>query len=143
MMAQVDGAVLAALALHLGAGDLADLGTTAPAGALAVSMGTEAVLTFFLMFVITSVATDGRKVGQMAGLDIGGTVCMGALMGGPISGASMNPPRSLGSALISGSLDHLWIYLFMPVVGAVAGARTYAWIQSCQDEPRDGATGCC
>ena len=67
----------------------------------------EAILTFFLMLVITAVATDVRAVGQAAALAIGGTVALGALVGGPISGASMNPARSIGPAIVSGDLRPL------------------------------------
>ena len=71
----------------------------------------ETVLTVFLMFVIMAVATDTRAVGEAAAIAVGGTVGLDALFGGPISGASMNPARSLGPALVSGDLHALWIYL--------------------------------
>ena len=77
------------------------------------------------MLVITAVATDIRAVGQAAALAIGGTVALGALVGGPISGASMNPARSIGPAIVSGDLVHLWIYVAAPIVGAVAGSLAY------------------
>ena len=79
----------------------------------------ETVLTVFLMFVIMAVATDTRAVGEAAAIAIGGTVGLDALFGGPISGASMNPARSLGPALVSGELHALWIYLAAPFLGAV------------------------
>ena len=69
------------------------------------------MLTFFLMFVIMAVATDTRAVGEAAAIAIGGTVGLDAMFGGPITGASMNPARSLGPALVSGDLHALWIYL--------------------------------
>ena len=72
------------------------------------------VLTAFLMFVIMAVATDTRAVGAAAAIAIGGTVGLDALFGGPITGASMNPARSLGPALVSGELHDLWIYLTGP-----------------------------
>ena len=74
----------------------------------------EAVLTAFLMFVIMAVATDTRAVGAGAAIAIGGTVGLDALFGGPITGASMNPARSLGPALVSGELHDLWIYIAGP-----------------------------
>ena len=77
------------------------------------------------MLVITAVATDIRAVGQAAALAIGGTVALGALVGGPVSGASMNPARSIGPALVSGDPAHLWLYVAAPVLGAVGGALVY------------------
>ena len=76
------------------------------------------MLTVFLMFVIMAVATDTRAVGEAAAIAVGGTVGLDALFGGPISGASMNPARSLGPALVSGDLHSLWIYLMAPFLGA-------------------------
>ncbi len=77
------------------------------------------------MLVITAVATDARAVGQAAAIAIGGTVALGALVGGPISGASMNPARSLGPALVSGEQADLWIYLMAPIIGASLAALAY------------------
>ncbi len=102
----------------------------------------EVVLTFFLMFVITSVATDARAEGAMAGLAIGGTVAMAALFGGPVSGASMNPARSLGPAVVGGNLEPIAVYIFAPVVGAALGALTYSWLQRCRGTGGPGV-GCC
>jgi MIP family channel proteins len=128
--AQVAGAVLAALALRLLLGDGADLGVTQPSGSDLQSFGWEIVLTFFLMLVITSVATDTRAVGEAAALAIGGTVGLCALFGGPISGASMNPARSLGPAVVSGDLTAVWIYLTAPVIGAVIAVLVYGVLRS-------------
>ena len=72
------------------------------------------------MFVIIAVATDTRAVGEAAAIAIGGTVGLDAMFGGPISGASMNPARSLGPAIAAGDLTSLWIYLAAPLLGAVA-----------------------
>ena len=123
--AQVAGAVLAAAFLRLSLGDGASVGVTQPSGSVVQAFAWELVLTAMLMLVITSVATDARAVGQAAAIAIGGTVGLGALVGGPISGASMNPARSLGPALVSGDLTDLWIYLAAPVVGAAIAALTY------------------
>lgn len=102
--AQVVGATLAAATLRLLLGDVAHLGATLPTGSGGAwqSFVLEALLTFFLMFVIMAMATDTRAVGQAAALAIGATVGLEALFAGPISGASMNPARSLGPALVSG-----------------------------------------
>jgi glycerol uptake facilitator-like aquaporin len=89
----------------------------------------EIILTFFLMFVITAVATDARAVGQAAAIAIGATVGLEALFAGPISGASMNTARSLAPALVSGELTALWIYIVAPPLGAVAGALVYDFVR--------------
>lgn len=138
---QCVAAIAAAFLLRVVLGDVAQIGATAPAGSLAQSFALEVVLTSFLMFVITAVATDARAVGAMAGWAIGGTVCLGSMFGGPISGASMNPARSLGPALASAQLDSLWLYVAAPAIGAVLGAVAYQLVQ-CGDSSKDAA-GCC
>jgi glycerol uptake facilitator-like aquaporin len=132
-LAQLTGAVAAALVLRALFGNVAHLGATLPAGGDGQSLGLEMVLTFFLMFVIMAVATDARAVGQAAALAIGGTVLLDAMFGGPISGASMNPARSLGPALVSGTPSHLWIYIVGPLAGALVGAFTYELVRG--EEP--------
>ena len=89
------------------------------------------------MFVITSVATDTRAVGEAAAIAIGGTVALAALVGGPISGASLNPARSLGPALAAGELGSLWIDLTAPVCGAAAGALAYQLLRRETDVSRE------
>jgi MIP family channel proteins len=89
----------------------------------------EGILTFFLMFVIIAVATDTRAEGTMAGAAIGATVMLGAFVGGPVTGASMNPARSLAPAIVQGRLDVLWIYIVGPMLGAVFAALLYSWIR--------------
>jgi MIP family channel proteins len=128
-VAQVAGATLGALALRVTLGADADLGVTQPSGSELQALAWEALLTFFLMLVITAVATDTRAVGEAAALAIGGTVALGALVGGPISGASMNPARSIGPALVSGELDAPWIYLVGPAIGAIAAALVYRFLR--------------
>jgi len=136
-------AISACLVLKLILGGAGDYGATVPTLALESAFAMELILSFFLMFVITAVATDSRAEGAMAGLAIGGTVALAALFGGPVSGASMNPARSLGPALFSGHLDILWIYLFAPVLGAVLGARVYRWVQCNTSQEAVDAEGCC
>ena len=119
--AQIIGATAGAVVLRLTLGPAVDLGVTVPSGSDLQALVWEAILTFFLMLVITAVATDVRAVGQAAALAIGGTVALGSLVGGPISGASMNPARSIGPAIVSGDVTGLWIYLVGPVIGAVGG----------------------
>ena len=125
--AQLSGAILAAGCLRLLFGDAAHLGATIPAGSGGAwqSFELEALLTFFLMFVIMAMATDTRAVGQAAALAIGATVGLEALFAGPISGASMNPARSLGPALMGWTWTDQWVYVLAPLLGAVAGAYVY------------------
>jgi aquaporin NIP len=127
--AQLAGAVLAAAILRGSLGNVAHVGATLPSGSQAQSFLWELVLTFFLMFVIMAVATDTRAVGEAAAIAIGGTVGLDAMFGGPISGASMNPARSIGPAFVSGSLHALWLYLLAPLVGAALGALIYQFVR--------------
>jgi MIP family channel proteins len=128
--AQVAGALAAAALLRSSLGDVADVGATLPSGSQAQSFLWEVVLTAFLMLVIMAVATDTRAIGEAAAIAIGGTVGLDALVGGPISGASMNPARSLGPALVSGELHALWVYVTAPLAGAALGALGYQWLRS-------------
>jgi glycerol uptake facilitator-like aquaporin len=130
-LAQCSGAILAAGCLRLLLGNVANLGATVPMGSGGAwqSFGLEALLTFFLMFVIMAMATDTRAVGQAAALAIGSTVGLEALFAGPISGASMNPARSLAPALVSGTWTALWVYLVAPLVGGIVGALVYRWLR--------------
>ncbi len=94
------------------------LGATLPVGSWQQSFVLEILLTFFLMFVIINVAEGSKEKGLLAGITIGATVGLEALFAGPISGASMNPARSLGPALVSGQWQFLWLYIAAPVIGA-------------------------
>jgi MIP family channel proteins len=133
-LAQLLGAILAAFCLRLLFGNVAHLGATLPSGGAWQSFGLEVILTFFLMFVIMAMATDTRAVGQAAALAIGSTVALEALFAGPICGASMNPARSLGPALVSGIWTDQWVYLVAPLIGAVAGALVYRLLREA-DQP--------
>lgn len=137
--AQAAGALAAALLLRASLGDVAGVGATLPAGSQGQSFLWETVLTFFLMFVIMAVATDTRAVGEAAAIAIGGTVGLDALFGGPISGASMNPARSLGPALVSGNAEALWLYLTAPLLGAALGAVAYQLVRGDQPSPAEVA----
>ena len=128
-LAQGVGALWAALLLRLLLGNVAHVGATLPAGSVWQAFGFESILTFFLMFVIMAVATDSRAIGQAAALAIGATVGLEALFAGPISGASMNPARSLAPALISSTWTAQWIYLVAPLLGATLAALTYRWLR--------------
>jgi aquaporin NIP len=135
IVAQCLGAVLGALTLRLLIGDVAALGATLPSGRVEQSFGLEVLLSAVLMFVIISVATDTKALGAPAALAIGFTVALDALWGGPISGASMNPARSFGPAMIAGIWTDQWIYWIAPILGAVLGALGYQVIR----EPRKNA----
>ena len=127
--AQLVGALAAAALLRGSLGNIAHVGATLPSGSQGQSFLWELVLTFFLMFVIMAVATDTRAVGEAAAIAIGGTVGLDAMFGGPISGASMNPARSIGPAFISGDLHALCIYLLAPILGATVGAFAYQFVR--------------
>ena len=102
----------------------------------------EVILSFALMFVIMSVATDSRAVGELAGIAIGSTVALCAAVGGPLTKASMNPARSFAPALFAGDLSQFWLYLLAPIIGAILGAKTYDWIR-CHKESGHDDQGCC
>jgi MIP family channel proteins len=136
-LAQFVGAVTAAAILRGALGNIAHVGATLPSGSQAQSFLWELVLTFFLMFVIMAVATDTRAVGEASAIAIGGTIGLDAMFGGPISGASMNPARSLGPALVAGNLHALWLYILAPLIGAALGALAYQFVRGEQTRPAE------
>ena len=97
------------------------LGTTDPAGSAIQSFVLELILTAILMFAILSVSTGGAEKGITAGIVVGAVIGLEAMFAGPICGASMNPARSLGPAVVSGHFTYLWIYLLAPAIGACIG----------------------
>jgi MIP family channel proteins len=136
--AQLAGAAAAAFVLLAAwPAKPAALGATVPSVGIGTALLYEVVLSAFLMFVIVAVATDTRAVGAAAAIAIGGTVGLDALFGGPITGASMNPARSFGPALASGTWSDFWIYLVGPVVGAALGALAYQLVRG--EHPRAAA----
>ena len=104
-------------------------GATSPTVSFFQALSWEVILTFFLMFVIVAVATDTKAVGTMAGAAIGATVMLAAWVGGPVTGASMNPARSLAPGVFEGRLDVMWIYFVGPCLGAVLAALFYEAIR--------------
>lgn len=102
------------------------LGSTLPTGSPMQSFILEFILTFILMFVILHVAKGSKEQGMFAGIAIGGVVLLEAMFAGPICGASMNPIRSIAPAIISGHLEHLWVYIFAPISGALLSIG--AWV---------------
>ena len=128
------GALLASFTLRLMFPTNPTLGATRPAGGALQSFVLEAVLTFLLMFVILSVSTGSKEKGILAGVAVGSVIALEALFAGPISGASMNPARSLAPALVSFRLGSLWIYLAAPVLGACTAVLACRCVQE---------SGCC
>ena len=130
VFAQVVGATAGALTLLAVWTDKpAKLGATLPSVGAGSAVAYEVVLTAFLMFVIMAVATDTRAVGAGAAIAIGGTIGLDALFGGAVTGASMNPARSFGPALVAGEWHDLWIYLVGPIAGAALGAFAYQLVR--------------
>ncbi len=122
ILAQCVGAILACILLRVLFWNNEYLGSTLPAGPWWQSFVLEVVLTFILMYVILNVSTGAKEKGIMAGAAIGGVVGFEAMFAGPICGASMNPARSLGPALVSGEFVYVWMYLLAPVLGALLAA---------------------
>lgn len=136
--AQLLGAISASMLLRLLFPANETLGTTLPAGDWSQSFVLEVVLTFFLMLTILSVSIGGKEKGITAGMAIGAVVGLEAMFAGPICGASMNPARSLAPALVSGHLDHLWIYLAAPTLGALLAIPACI----CVHDPNCCGSGC-
>ena len=134
IVSQSAGAVAASGIVRLLFPDNRLLGATQPAGAALQSFVLEFLLTALLMFVILGVSTGAREKGITAGIVVGSVIALEAMFAGPISGASMNPARSLGPALVSGQIANLWVYLTAPVIGAGFGVLCCRCIR----EP-----GCC
>lgn len=121
VLAQCVGAVVASGTLQVMFPGHSTLGATLPAGTATQSWAMEFVLTLMLMVVVLSVATGAKEKGLLAGVAVGSVIALEAMFAGPVSGASMNPVRSLAPAIISGRLEHLWVYVTAPVAGALAG----------------------
>lgn len=139
-VAQISGGIAASAVLgSLFGRTTGNLGATLPFAGQAPSLIIEIFIGFILMFVVVSVATDTRAIGEFAALAIGGTVATLALFAGPISGASLNPARSIGPALISGQIADLWIYLVGPPLGFVLGALVYQFLK--EGRPRQPEIG--
>lgn len=134
ILSQCVGAVLASILLRLLFPQHSTLGATIPTGPVIQSFVLELVLTWILMLVILSVSAGAKEKGLVAGIAVGSVIALEALFAGPISGASMNPARSLAPALASNHLEHLWIYLAAPIIGALLAVPTCKCVQE---------KGCC
>ncbi|MBA3314430.1 MAG: aquaporin [Planctomycetota bacterium] len=130
LTSQFVGAMLASLLLRVLFPDHPTLGATLPVGPETRSFVLETVLTALLMFVILAVSAGPKEKGLMAGIAVGGVIAFEALFAGSISGASMNPMRSLAPALVSGHLESVWVYLTAPVIGAAIGLLCFRVTQS-------------
>ncbi len=117
IISQIAGAISASLIVYLLFSTHQTLGATLPAGSWTQSFILEVILTFILMFTIINIATGSKEKKIMAGVAIGAVVGLGSLFAGPISGASMNPARSLAPAIVSGNIADVWIYILAPLVG--------------------------
>lgn len=119
------GAFIASMTLKLLFPANDTLGSTLPTGSPTQSFILEFILTFILMFVILHVAKGSKEQGMFAGIAIGGVVLLEAMFAGPICGASMNPIRSIAPAIMSGHLEHLWVYIFAPILGAILAVGSW------------------
>lgn len=127
--AQLVGGILASLTLYYLLGPAANMGATLPAGSVEQSLALEVILTFILMAIIMSLSLEPRIAGPVTALAIGGTVGLEAIFAGPISGASMNPARSLAPALVGWEWYGHWAYWVGPITGAALGAATICWLK--------------
>jgi len=134
IISQVAGGITASGLLRLLFPQSKFLGATLPAGSALQSFILEFVLTFILMLTILNVSTGAKEKGITAGIAVGAIIGLEAMFAGPICGASMNPARSLAPALVSAHLEHLWLYLIAPPLGAAAAM----FACRCIREP-----GCC
>jgi aquaporin Z len=105
-----------------------NLGTTLPAGSWQQSFVLEIILTYFLMLVIIFVSQN-KKTTHMTGMAVGAVVMLEAIFAGPITGASMNPARSIAPAIVSGNTAHLWLYIVAPIIGAILAAFTWKYME--------------
>ncbi len=136
------GAIIGAALLKFLFPSHTTLGATLPSVPLFKALITEIIFSFALMFIILNVSTGHKEKGIMAGVAVGGTIVFAALVGGPISGASLNPARSLGPALLSGSLADFWIYILGPCVGTYLAHPFCSIIQGneCCEQPNEEQT---
>ena len=131
LTAQTMGAFLAILVLWLLFPESSSFGHTYPAEGFAPYKAFifELFLTFFLMLVILNVSIGSKEIGSMAAIAVGGVILLEAMFAGPMTKASMNPARSLAPAFVSGNLEHLWLYLTAPIIGAILAVFCHKTIQ--------------
>ena len=140
ILSQCSGALLASLLLRALFGNRADMGATLPIeieGERLVfqCLSLETILTFIRMVVILNVATGAKEKGIVVGIVVGGVIALEAIFAGPISGASMNPARSLGPAVASMNFTAFWVYLLAPPIGALLAVPAWRWIRLAKRDP--------
>jgi aquaporin NIP len=138
ILAQIAGALLASYFLKSTFPTHTTLGATIPSISTNSAFLFEFLLTWLLMMVILSVATGAKEKGLTAAIAIGGTVGLEAMFAGPVTGASMNPARSLAPAIASGNFSHLWVYLLATTAGAIIAALSCKalCLSGCCEQPR-------
>lgn len=129
IVTQCAGALAASYTLRFLFPENEMLGATIPAGSDLQSFILEFILTFFLMLVIMKVAHGSKETGMFAGIAIGSVILLEAMFAGPICGASMNPARSLAPAIASLHMEHLWLYLVAPTLGASSAILVYNYLK--------------
>jgi len=129
IISQLTGALAASGILKMLFPSSVLLGATIPSGSNMQSFVLEFILTFFLMLVIINVAKGSKEQGLFAGIAIGSVVLLEAMFAGPVCGASMNPARSLGPAIVSGEIKQVWIYITAPILGAITAIVIYKLIK--------------
>lgn len=136
VLAQLIGAFLASGILLYLFPESQTLGATVPGLSALKVFILEIILSFFLMVVIINVSTGSKEIGVVAGIAIGSVVLLEAMFAGPITGASMNPARSIAPAVVSGNIADLWIYIFAPIIGCVLAVVTCKLVkyEQCCDE---------
>ncbi len=128
IIAQLLGAFLASIILQILFKDHQYLGSTIPLGDWQQSFVLEIVLTYYLMIVILFVSQN-KSTSQFTGIAVGATVMLEAMFAGPITGASMNPARSIAPAIVSGNISDLWIYIIAPIIGALLASLTWKFLK--------------
>jgi aquaporin NIP len=130
ILSQLAGGILASVTLKLLFPESEFLGATLPSGSQTQSFVMEFILSFFLMLVIINVASGSKEQGMFAGIAIGGVVALEVMFAGPICGGSMNPIRSLAPAVVSGHTEHVWIYIFAPILGAITAVPVFSLVKN-------------
>lgn len=128
IIAQLVGAFLASGVLRVLFTTHENLGATFPYGDWHQTFILEIILTYFLMLVIIF-ASQNKAIQQFTGMAVGATVLLEAMFAGPITGASMNPARSIAPAIVSGNISELWIYIIAPIIGAVLASLTWKFMK--------------
>lgn len=139
IVSQLLGAIAASVLLKVLFPAHQTLGATIPAGSHLQSFVLEIILSWFLMLVILSVSTGAKEKGATAGIAVGSVVCLEALFAGPISGASMNPARSIAPAVVSQDLGSIWIYILAPFIGAAVAVGTFRILTEKETEENEKA----